>query len=359
VSFKSGSGERAESLGVRRSVELPEADIEAAGDLAPASESASVEENDQAASAEEKAGDSPTRPEETVPSAKEEKEQDAAPARDVAMATQPDTAVGVDDGPPPDRPKKPVLAAVAIGGAVLLAIPILLIGTGSHDGKKHRTAAVADRVLPGDGQPPPPPGAFVSSSPSVTPSPSASASPKAKGKAKPAKHDAVKHAAAVSAKAGFRGTVNVLLKNAATGMCADVPGYGAGSADGPVNQFHCALGDSDNQVWALGVMQGLKGPGGTALFEIRNTKDNYCMDLPYYGAQKAGTKVSEYYCRPTKGDNQLWYRAHTHGSLYRIRNDASHGLCLGVTGRSHAGADNQLEIHKCGSGDEWSWPSGT
>jgi hypothetical protein len=255
---------------------------------------------------------------------------------------------------PPDRPKKPVLAAVAIGGAVVLAIPILLIGTGSHDGKKHRTAAAADTVLPGDGQQPPP-GAFASASPTATPSPSASAKKKAKPKESKTA-DAAKKMAASAKKSGFAGVSNVLLKNAASGLCADVPGYGKGSSDGPVAQYYCALGDADNQVWSLGVMRDMKGPGGTALFTIRNTKDDYCMDLPGYSGVSSGTKVTEYYCRP-KGDNQLWYRSHTHGHLYRIRNYSSHGLCLGPTGRSHA-RDKQLEIHKCGSGDEWSWPSG-
>lgn len=370
LSSKPESGGHEESLGVRRSVELPEADIEAARDLAPAS--GAVKKNgrdttttttttdeeaaDSGPASREEAGDSQERPADTATPVKEK--QEAGQALDVAVATPPDadadTDAGVDGGTPPDRPKKPILAAAAIGGAVVLAIPILLIGMGSHDGKKQRTAAAAEGIMPGDGQQPPP-GVFVSSTPSATPSPSASASKKAKPK--PGKHAAAKHAAAVPAKAAFTGADNVLLKNAGSKLCADVPGYGNGSADGPVNQYHCALGDADNQVWSLGVMQDLKGPGGAPLFVIRNVKDDYCMDLPYYGAHAAGTKVTEYYCRPTKSDNQLWYRTHTRGHLYRLRNYASHGLCLGVTGRSRA-ADKQLEIQKCGSGDEWSWPSG-
>jgi hypothetical protein len=354
----------AEPLGVRRQIELPEVSTEAADDLAPASDTRpetggdrpeagpATASGDTGATARE-AGDS--RPEEGTASDKEE--QNDAAARGIAVAASSNAgdgdSDGEGDGAPPDRPKKPVLAAVAIGGAVVLAIPILLIGTGSHHGKKHRSATAANTVLAAGGQPP---GAFVSTSPSATPSPSAS--PKKKAKPKPAKKSgSAKHAAAVSAKAGFRGASNVLLKNAASGLCADIPGYGNGKIDGPVNQYHCALGDADNQVWSLGVMQGLKGPGGVPLFDIRNTRDSFCMDLPYGGAQASGTKVSEYYCQPTKGDNQLWYRTHTRGSLYRIRNYASHGLCLGVTGRSHA-ADQRLEIHTCGSGDEWSWPSG-
>jgi hypothetical protein len=183
MSNQSGSGERAESLGVRRPVELPEADIDEAADLAPAegsgeSDASADEAEDEAAGSSPDQSEDAAVPEDGTESASAKEE--TAPAQALVVAARPDTAEGVDDGPPPDRPKKPVLAAVAIGGAVVLAIPILLIGTGSHDGKKHRTAPAADRVLLGDGQQPPP-GAFVSNSP--TPTPSASPSEKHKAKA--------------------------------------------------------------------------------------------------------------------------------------------------------------------------------
>jgi hypothetical protein len=342
VSTESGSGDRAESLGVRRPVELPETDMDAADGMAPA-DAEPEQEQDTVPAAEAET------PAETA--AQDKKDEDTAAAHEIAAPAKEGQVAG--DGMPPDRPNKPVLAAVAIGGAVVLAIPLLLIGTGSHHHKKHPTVAAADTVLPGDGQPPA--GAFTSASPTVTPTPSPSASAKKKVKPKKtANADAKK--AKPRKKAVFTGVANVLLKNSASGLCADIPGYGKGSTDGPVAQYYCALGDADNQVWALGVMRDMKGPGGTALFLIRNTKDDYCMDLPGEGANGSGSKVSEYYCIP-KHDNQLWYRQHTRGKLYRIRNYASHGLCLGPTGRSHA-RDKQLEIHKCGSGDEWSWPNG-
>lgn len=265
MSIHPESNGTSEPLGVRRSAELPEVDIEAADDLAPAS----------------------------------------------------DTRSGTEPGPD--------------GASEETAAP-------DAGDSRPDEATAADRTAP-------------------TPTPSTSP----KRKAGPAKkdHGAGRRSVSTSTAkhAAFAGLDNVLLKNARSALCADVPGYGNGSTDGPVNQYHCALGAADNQVWSLGVMQGLKGPGGTRHFVIRNAKDDYCMDLPNFGAGKAGTKVTEFYCRPTKGDNQLWYRTHTHGHLYRIRNYASHGLCLGVTGRSHA-TDKQLEVHKCGSGDEWSWPRG-
>ncbi|MFB9839006.1 RICIN domain-containing protein [Actinoallomurus acaciae] len=353
MAFKSGSGERAESLGVRRPVELPETDIDAAGDLAPAdAEPESGEGAGEGEESAEKTTEAKESPAETATQAKGA--QNLPTATDIAVA-KPEADTDSDgDGMPPDRPKKPVLAAVAIGGAVVLAIPILLIGTGSHHGKKHPTTAAADNVLPGDGQPPA--GAFTSASPTPSTSPSPSASAKKKAKAKDDKNEDAKKAAAGKKKGAWSGAANVLLRNAGSKLCADISGYGKGTINDKVMQYYCTPGDADNQVWSLGVMRDMKGPGGTALFLIRNTKDDLCMDLPYYKGVSAGTKVTEYYCRP-KGDNQLWYRSHTRGNLYRIRNYSSHGLCLGPIGRSHEHA-KQLEVHKCGTGDEWSWPSG-
>src|SRR3569833_852660 len=173
VSAESGSGERAESLGVRRPVELPETDVEAAEGMAPADsdQKPAPEPADETAPAGEKTA-------EAAPSAAAAGKKDAAAAtaQDIAVERPPGDGAGDYDGMPPDRPKKPVLAGVAIGGAVVLAIPILLIGTGSHHEKKHPTAAAANTSLPGDVQPP----AWAFTSPSPTPTPSATPGKKEK-----------------------------------------------------------------------------------------------------------------------------------------------------------------------------------
>lgn len=155
----------------------------------------------------------------------------------------------------------------------------------------------------------------------------------------------------------FGPVANLLVKNAASGMCADLPYYGNGGDGGQINQYPCQLGDTDNQVWSLGVSADLKGPGGAPLFTIRNVKDKLCMDLIYRDGQPAGTKLREGNCDPTTDDNQLWYRTQTSSGQYRIHNYASNDLCLGATERSNE-QDAQLEIHDCGDGDDWSFPSG-
>jgi hypothetical protein len=356
--FQSGSGERAESLGVRRSLELPAADIEAAGELAPASGSVSVEKSAPPAPAGEEAEDSRERSADTVPSAKEEQEpapaQVAAAARDVLAVTPPDRGAGAGDGTPPDRPKKPVLAAVAIGGAVLLAIPILLIGTGSHDGKKHRTSSADDRVLSGDG---PPPGAFVSASPTVTPTPSASASPKVKSKS--AKQDAGKHAAKVAAAGSSTGQklttkTNVLIKNVMTGLCVDVP-ENTGAPQKAIQQYTCR-GSNDNMLWDLVVNKKGTGPNGADLFSIRNSLDNYCADLPGTGAVSSGTHVTENRCSPGLGGNQEWYLDKKAAHSYWIRNYVSGKDCLNVLGTDGSGGkDAALTVVACDPQDDHRW----
>ena len=148
----------------------------------------------------------------------------------------------------------------------------------------------------------------------------------------------------------------MLLKNLGTGLCADLPDFGNGKVNGPVNEYYCQPGSGDNQMWTLQVVDAGEGPGGARLFTIRNVKDEMCMDLPNYGDNPAGTPVSEFPCAPTTKDNQLWYLAYGDQNHYRIRNLAGHGLCLGVDGGPGAGPDARLIIEPCGStADDWGW----
>jgi hypothetical protein len=174
------SGERAELLGVRWPVALPETEMDAVDGLAPAEPESEPEQGDAASAAADDANAPADDANAPTDSAAQEKKDDDAVARNIAAAPPPSTGDGAGEEMPPDRPNKPVLAAVAIGGAVVLAVPILLIGTGSHHAKKQPTAAGAGTLLPGDGQQPP--GAFVSSTPTPIPSPSASKNDTAKAK---------------------------------------------------------------------------------------------------------------------------------------------------------------------------------
>jgi hypothetical protein len=365
--------ERTEPLEIRRPVELPTVDTESADDLTPASGPEPEDDRSASGAAAEVSADSGdtdpasgdvkeaepgTRPEDASPSGNDE--QSPVAAQEVASS-----GAGADkgDGTPPDRPKKPILAAVAIGGAVLLAIPVLLIGAGSHDDKKHRSAA-AGNVLPGAGQQPPA-GAFVSTSPSVTPTPSATASPKAKkGKSKSAKKGSAAGAATLAHSARsrvptgpkFSTVTRVLLHNVMTGLCADVPGYGNGGGNVAINQFTCDGTSNDNQLWDLVVNDKGGGPSGADLFTIRNSKDNYCFDLPGNGTVDRGTHVVENACIPGSGDNQMWYLDKRSSHRFWIRNNNIHKWCLDVLGVDGAGGkDSALTVVQCDPKDDHLW----
>lgn len=147
----------------------------------------------------------------------------------------------------------------------------------------------------------------------------------------------------------------VLLKNASTGMCADVPYYGAGKLGTDINQYHCDGTDKDNQLWNMTVRQAGKGPGKADLVEFSNLKDGLCIDMSLRGARPVGTELSEARCGGTLNDNQLWWLESAGDGTVWIRNYASNHLCLQVKGADQKVVATRLVIGKCGSKDDSRW----
>ncbi|MFD4688690.1 RICIN domain-containing protein, partial [Streptomyces sp. NPDC058461] len=302
------------------------------------------------------------------------------------------------DEPSNGRPGKPLLAAAAIAGAVLVGVPFLLLGTGADD----RPPTGADRAQPvggtllegggSDGAPgsdgyvastPVPPEKKVNApgaggakeSESATPaagrakesepaSPSRATPTTPRASAPGGQNRPAKAAAPARRKAtgrslpqgpDFRTTTRVLIKNVMTGLCVDVPNYGRGRVDGPVNQYTCDR-TGDNQLWDLVVTKENAGPAGADLFTIRNSLDGYCLDLPYYGGRPARTAVSEYHCNGTTADNQLWYLDKKSAGKFWIRSHSSGNLCLDVSGYyGSGGKDARLTIFDCDLKDDHLW----
>jgi hypothetical protein len=127
------------------------------------------------------------------------------------------------------------------------------------------------------------------------------------------------------------------LYNDTTGKCADLPNYGSNPLNTPVTQFNCTLGAADNQMWDL---EYTRTVNGTPLYQFRNVKSNYCLDLPDYGSAPAGTRLSTYYCSSNPAsDNQEWYLNDVTGHQdYEIVNYQD-GLCLDVSGWARDGSD--------------------
>ncbi|MEU6280117.1 RICIN domain-containing protein [Streptomyces sp. NPDC047028] len=147
---------------------------------------------------------------------------------------------------------------------------------------------------------------------------------------------------------------NVLLYNPTTKKCVDIPGYDKGTINGPVREYVCDGSDHDNQLFDLDVQDEHGGPGGAALFLIRNVKDGLCLDLPYNGPAPVGQKITEYTCDATQ-DNQLYWADKQKNGEYWIRNFTSNQLCIGVDGDSNGGDDTDLVLDNCTNYEDQQW----
>ncbi len=285
-----------------------------------------------------------------------------------------------ENGPFSGNPKKPVLAAAGIAGALLITVPLLIWATGDSDEKKDSVAAVgADTVLD-DNLSGVPQGEYLPESPS--PSPSRSTPKNGSPKNKPKESFPPVPAASVTGQPATEGTVqkrqkkvapmqsapppvvpasNVLLVNTYSKKCANIPGHEAGDSkpgDG-ADQWTCQT--PDNQRWNLEVQEPNLGPGGQPLFLIRNVKSKLCMDLPGTGAQPITTKVFVSGCHSTTSENQLWWLDKQPSGAYWIRNYASNHKCLDVSdlvtsaSRTDLMDGTRLTIYDCSNTDDQEW----
>jgi hypothetical protein len=147
----------------------------------------------------------------------------------------------------------------------------------------------------------------------------------------------------------------ILLRNTTTSKCADIPGFESGTQDGQVEEYTCDGTDADNQLWNLEVIDRKGGPAGTDLFQIRNDKDQLCMDLPGEGAAPVPSAITEYPCDGTTADNQLWWLDRQDSGAYWIRNAASDDKCLDVAGLSDGGDGTNLTLFDCSNDYDQEW----
>ena len=189
--------------------------------------------------------------------------------------------------------------------------------------------------------------------PSVTPTPT-------QGQTQAAGGGGGGPSATPKAKAKQPGYRRVLLQNGTTGKCVDLPGNDRGTSGGPVNQYTCNGSGDDNQLWNIELLFKNAGPNGTNLFQIRNVKDGYCLDLPGQNAAPLSTAITESSCTDEMADNQTWWleKRKTTGQ-YWIRNNTSNGLCLDVSGyhssNSDTADDDKLTLFTCSDTDDQGW----
>ncbi|MBT3149316.1 ricin-type beta-trefoil lectin domain protein [Streptomyces sp. CHD11] len=264
-----------------------------------------------------------------------------------------------------------MLAAAAVAGTVLISIPFLVLGMGGDDdeGQKVRTAPVGGTTFD-HGTPEDPPAVYEAESPSpspssaspsvktkavvkepviekAAPSPRVTAEPTTETKKKPAASTARELANALSQR------VNVQIKSAETGKCADIPGFEEGKPLGLVQQYSCRPTTKDNQLWDFQVIDKDGGPGGASIFMMKNRRDGLCVAAP--GNVVIGTKLIQNHCN-SAAPGQLWWLEPRPGALW-FRHAASN-LCLAVDGGRAAGDDARLKVVDCGdtvqSAERWS-----
>ena len=163
-----------------------------------------------------------------------------------------------------------------------------------------------------------------------------------------------------------------VFENNVTGLCMDLPNYGAVGPNTAVSQYYCNTSESgDNQDWHLVPTRSVNG---TQLYEIVNDKSNLCLDLPNYGSDAAGTHLYVYYCNSNPAnDNQEWSvwtissGGQAVGTAFEnfkssgsaIVNPFNGGECLDVSGWASDGSDFAenlpLTIYGCYNG---SWGNG-
>ncbi|MBE1533997.1 RICIN domain-containing protein [Actinomadura algeriensis] len=245
------------------------------------------------------------------------------------------------------------VALVVVAAAVFGVGALISYQQGREDKDRKENVALNQRADPVAVPPSPSPSPGESS-----PSPSASPGGASRGEAAAAPRPSEDEAKPKAAKRAptsrfptgpnFSTTTDVLLRNVMTGLCADVPKFGKGRPNGPVEQFRCDGTTKDNQLWDLVVNQQGAGPDGADLFTIRNAKDGLCMDLPGYGRPAKTAKVTEWRCNPGGGDNQMWYLDRKEPGRFWIRNHSSKGLCLDVAGVAGAGGPAaDLTLYPC------------
>lgn len=281
-----------------------------------------------------------------------------------------------DDTPPGARSRKHMLVAASLAGVLLIAVPLL--AAGGDEGEPERTPTGNAAGAAPDNGPSALPDTDSSESPAASTGPDTKESEAAKPVPMPAGQTPGsspnelpgKREVAVVAEDGTKpattpeaagkkpaaptprdlanalsGRVNILLRSAETGKCADLPNFGKGQVNGPVRQYDCRPTTKDNQLWDLGVVDTDGGPGGASLFIIKNQQDGLCVDLPNFGPPAHGTKLIQYHCNGTGADNQRWW-LDPHPGGFWIRN-ATNNRCIAVDGGRAAGNDARLKVTDC------------
>ncbi|MET9553753.1 RICIN domain-containing protein [Streptomyces sp. NPDC006645] len=216
-----------------------------------------------------------------------------------------------------------------------------------------------------------PPSVTTSPSTTVSPSPSGSPSPKASATTKkpvppkpktevnpppPKPKPKPKPKGAKPVSGPKMPTGDLLIKNKKFGSCLDVPGHGKGRQEARVQDWlACDPSKTDNQRWILHRTHKGVGTGGSDLYVIRNAKDRMCLDIYGESAGRVSAPVTQYGCKPTLADNQLWWFDKRPNGTYWIRNQKSGDMCLDLSRTDKKSANGGVTLYPCNDDDDHQW----
>ncbi|MGK3945058.1 RICIN domain-containing protein [Streptomyces sp. RP5T] len=238
-----------------------------------------------------------------------------------------------DEYEPPSFLKRPFgLGLVGTVAAAVIIVPLIMLGSSGSDDGTNRTSSVTLE--------PPPTHSTAGTLPLPSPAASTSGAPQSTPQPK-AKSDIP--------------SGEVRIKNKKYGLCLDLPGTGEGTITTPAQDGTCRASGGENQRWVVDLASESNGADGAALYLIRNARSGLCLDLNGYGPVAIASPVGLFNCDPSDRDNQLWQLEKRPNGTYWIRNRKSGKMCLDVARENKKAAHANVTIFPCSDLDDHQW----
>jgi hypothetical protein len=244
-----------------------------------------------------------------------------------------------DEYEPPSFLKRPWgLGVVGVAAAAVIIVPLIMVGSsGSGEVQNGAASATAEgrNRTPSATLEPSPTHSTAGALPPSSPAVSTSGAPKSR------------------TKSGIP-SGEVRINNKKYGFCLDLPGTGKATTNTPVQDGTCRASGKGNQGWILDLASDGSGSGAD-LYLIRDAKSGLCLDLGGYGSVAIASPVGLFDCNSSDKDNQLWQLDKRPNDTYWIRNQKSGSMCLDVARVNKKAAHANVTLFTCSDLDDHQW----
>ncbi len=314
-------------------------------------------------------------------------------------------AQGVGEQPPSGRPSKALLAGAGIAGALMIAVPFLVMGTHDDDREKEVSETASGVTMPKESEHHNP-GTYVPEIPVPSPgdgkgSGGPDASGSERGDKGGSREDAVVGDSVPSSDGADKGAGRADTpaadssaaqqdEDGGTGENGGTGEDGGSGEDGAVVGESVSSSDSDEKksrsadapasernedggagegapVQKMSVPEGTEvkkratprkllvaaDPSNSKHVMLRNVLTGLCADVPGYGKGQVGGPVNQFDCEKSAGDNQVWdFEVSNKGggpggaNLFVIKNEKD-GLCMDAAGKGDAPGPTAVTEGNC------------